>query len=80
MIVLVVVVVVGVVHSVYKHTVGTNHLYVDGNCSAKASMAMNMDKQDNALPINAQKSQPVRQAMATKLNSAYPLCLYYYYY
>ena len=64
--VVLVVVVVGVVHSVYKHSVSTKHLYVNNNCSAMASMAMNVD---NALPINAQNSQPVRQAMATKLNS-----------
>ena len=74
---IVLVVVAGVVHSVYKHTVGTSHLYVNDNCSAMASVAMNVD---NALPINAEKSQSVRQAMATKLNSAYPLCVYYYYY
>jgi len=55
------VVVVGVVHSV-----STKHLYVNDNCSAMASMAMNVD---NALPTNAQNSQPVRQAMANKLNS-----------
>ena len=72
-----VIVVVGVVHSVYKHTTGTNHLYVNDNCTAMASMAINVD---NTLPINAKKSQSVRQAMDTKLNSAYLLCLYYYYY
>jgi len=66
--VVLVVVVVGVVHSVYKHSVGTNHLYVNNNCSAMASMAMNVD---NVLPINAKNSQPVRQAMATTLNCLY---------
>jgi len=49
---MIVLVVVVVVHSVYKHTMGTDHLYVNDNCSAMASMAMNVD---NALPINAQK-------------------------
>jgi len=58
--------IVGVIHSVYKHYVSTKHLHINDNCNVMASMAMNVD---NALPINAQNSQPVRQAIVTKLNS-----------